>query len=247
MIILSSLNKFTIIAFILTILNISCGLIGIIVSIRLSSELFYLPLQLLIFGAIFDFLDGKIAKMSPTESKLGKYSDSIGDTVTFAILPGIMILNTPLIGNELPSVASLFGLGIAGFYSLCGWARLVRYTFRPTTVHFEGFPSPAAALFIGSSALLAQFTDMEWIFWSNGFPLTIITVIVGLLMILTIKYPNPKRQMKSDLILIGVAGIVLMIFVLFPQIITLTGILIITLLYTIFGPFYLKKTEKMRI
>ena len=206
-------------AFFLTILNVSCGLIGIIASIYLSSEFFYLPLQLLIFGAIFDFLDGKIAKMSPTESTLGKYSDSIGDTITFAILPGIMILNAPIIGNDFPNLGPLFGLGISGFYSLCGWARLVRYTFRPTTVHFEGFPSPAAALFVGSSALLAQFTEMEWLFWSNGLLLTSITVIVGLLMILTIKYPNPKRQMKSDLILIGVAGIVVMIFVLFPMLV----------------------------
>jgi CDP-diacylglycerol--serine O-phosphatidyltransferase len=245
--ILSSLNKFIIIAFFLTILNVSCGLIGIIASIYFSSEFFYLPLQLLIFGAIFDFLDGKIAKMSPIESTLGKYSDSIGDTITFAILPGIMVLNAPIIGNDLPNLAPLFGLGVAGFYSLCGWARLVRYTFRPTTIHFEGFPSPAAALFVGSIALLAQFSEMEWLFWSNGLPLTSITVIVGLLMILTIKYPNPKRQMKSDLILIGVAGVVVMIFVLLPQIVTLTGILIIVILYTILGPLYLIQTEKMRI
>ena len=77
--VLSSLDRFAIIAFLFTFLNLLCGLIGIIVSIYFSSELFYLPLQLLIFGAIFDFLDGKIAKMSATKSTLGEYSDSIGE------------------------------------------------------------------------------------------------------------------------------------------------------------------------
>ncbi len=192
MITLLSLNKFIIIAFIFTSLNVACGLIGIIISLYYSSEYFFLPLQLLIFGAIFDFLDGKIAKMSPTESTIGIYSDSIGDTITFAILPGIMVLNAPVIGNEFPKIAALLSLGIVGFYSLCGWARLVRFTFRPTAVYYEGFPSPAAALFVGSSAMLAQFTEIEWIFWPNGVPLTCITIVVGLLIVLTITPENTR-------------------------------------------------------
>ena len=246
MITLLLLNKYIVFAFIFTSLNVACGLIGIIISLYYSSEYFFLPLQLLIFGAIFDFLDGKIAKMSPTESSIGIYSDSIGDTITFAILPGIMVLNAPVIGNEFPKIAALLSLGIVGFYSLCGWARLVRFTFRPTAVYYEGFPSPAAALFVGSSAMLAQFIELEWFFWPNGVPLTCITIIVGLLMVLTIKYPNPKRQMKSDLILIGVAGIVVLFYVFVPHIITLMGILIIAILYVIFGPYYLKKTEEIK-
>lgn len=244
--VLSSLDRFAIIAFLFTFLNLSCGLIGIIVSIYFSSEFFYLPLQLLIFGAIFDFLDGKIAKMSATKSILGEYSDSIGDTITFAILPGIMVLNAPTIGNNNPEIAAFLGLGIAGFYSLCGWARLVRFTFRPTATHFEGFPSPAAALFVGSSALLAQSAEAEWLFWPNGTILTAITLIVGVLMIIPINYPNPKRQMKPDLIAIGVAGIFVIIFVLFPYTLTLFGVIFIAMLYTAFGPYYLKQTEKMR-
>lgn len=244
--VLSSLDRFAIIAFLFTFLNLLCGLIGIIVSIYFSSEFFYLPLQLLIFGAIFDFLDGKIAKMSATKSILGEYSDSIGDTITFAILPGIMVLNAPTIGNNNPEIAAFLGLGIAGFYSLCGWARLVRFTFRPTATHFEGFPSPAAALFVGSSALLAQSAEAEWLFWPNGTILTAITLIVGVLMIIPINYPNPKRQMKPDLIAIGVAGIFVIIFVLFPYTLTLFGVIFIAMLYTAFGPYYLKQTEKMR-
>jgi len=243
---LTSFDRYRIIAFLLTFLNFFCGFIGIIVSISYSMDFFYLPLQLLVFGTIFDFLDGKIAKMSTTKSNLGEYLDSIGDTITFAILPGIMVLNAPTLGNNNSNIAAFLSLGIAGIYTLCGWARLVRFTFRPTATHFEGFPSAAAALLVGSSALLAQSSEVEWFFWPNGFPLTMITVIIGFLMLSSINYPNPKRQMKVDLIAIGVTGIVVVIFVLFPSTLTLLGVIFIAMLYTVFGPYYLKQTEKKR-
>jgi CDP-diacylglycerol--serine O-phosphatidyltransferase len=245
---LSSLNKFTLLAFFFTGLNALCGFIGIIVSINYLNDFPYLPMQLLIFGAIFDFLDGRIAKMAPISSTLGAYSDSIGDVITFAILPGIMLLNSPIVGNEIAGLSVYIALGVAGVYSLCGWGRLMRFATHPTEIHFEGLPSPAAALLVGSSAILATLPEMIWLFWSNGLPLTLITLITGVLMILTLDYPTPKRGKTPDMIAIGIAGIIGMIFVLFPNYLTLSGILFIALLYTILGPtMYLKVTSDSRM
>jgi phosphatidylserine synthase len=193
---------------------------------------------------IFDFLDGRIAKMAPVSSALGAYSDSIGDVITFAILPGIMLLNSPLLGNEIAGLSLYIALGIAGFYSLCGWGRLMRFATRPTDIYFEGLPSPAAALLIGSSAILATQPVMTWIFWSNGLPLTLLTLIIGVLMILTVDYPTPKRGKTPDMVAIGIAGLIGMIFVLFPNTQTLSAVLFIALVYTILGPtMYLKVTS----
>lgn len=244
---MSLLNKFTILAFFLTFLNAFCGIIGIISSLYFTTIHPYLPMQLLLFGAIFDYLDGKIAKKAPITSTLGAYSDSIGDVITFAILPGIMVLNSPLIGNGIPGIQGVFTFIIAGFYSICGWVRLNRFASHPTEIHFDGLPSPAAALLVGSSAVLAYTLvspEMTWHFWSNGFPLTMITLVTGLLMILTIKYPTPKRGKTPDMVAIGIAGIIVLIFVFIPNYITLSSILLIALLYTTFGPFYLKETSK---
>lgn len=221
-----------------------CGLIGIIASIYYSNDLPFLPMQLLIFGAIFDFLDGRIAKMASVSSAFGAYLDSIGDVITFAILPGIMLLNSPLLGSEIAGLNLYIALGVAGFYSLCGWGRLIRFATRPTDIYFEGLPSPAAALLVGSSAILAIQHEMTWLFWSNGLPLTFITLITGILMILTIDYPTPKRGKTPDMVAIGIAGLIVIIFVILPNTLTLSGILFIALLYTILGPtMYLKVTS----
>ncbi|MHA1226295.1 MAG: CDP-alcohol phosphatidyltransferase family protein [Candidatus Hodarchaeales archaeon] len=240
------MNKYLLIALGFTILNALCGVMGII--FILNSELFlvypFAPLQFLVIGAIFDFLDGKIAKMSSVESRLGVFSDSISDIISFAILPGILLLNAPLLFNEYEYLRVIFSILISGFYTLSGWARLVRFTFHPTKKYFEGFPSPAAGLLIGSSAILARFPDMNWFFWPNGLLLSLFAVASGILMIQTIPYPTPKRQMPIDTILIGVAGMVVILFVIIPSILSLTMILFISLLYTILGPWYLQLTER---
>jgi CDP-diacylglycerol--serine O-phosphatidyltransferase len=244
--ILSILNKFTLLAFLFTGLNALCGIVGIIISLYYPSDFPYLPLQLLILGAIFDYLDGRMAKKAPITSSLGAYSDSIGDVLTFAILPGIMLLNAPLLGNQLLEIGKIISLVIAGFYSFCGWARLIRFATRPTEIYFDGLPSPAAALLVGSSAVLATFPEMVWLFWTNGIPLSIFAFITSLLMILTIKFPTPKRGKTPDMVAIGIAGIVVIAFVFIPNYITASAILFIALLYTILGPLYLVRTAETK-
>jgi CDP-diacylglycerol--serine O-phosphatidyltransferase len=242
---MTTIDKYLFLAFFFTALNGICGIVGIIASIYLL-EFPYLPLQLLIFGAIFDFLDGKMAKRAKMSSTLGAYSDSIGDVITFAILPGIMLLNAPLIYNNISEIKEIIALGIAGLYSLCGWARLVRFATQPTEIYFDGLPSPAAALLIGSSAVLATSNEAKWLFWSNGLPLTLLVISTGLLMILTIKYPTPKRGKTPDMIAIGIAGVVVLTFVFIPIYLTLIAVLFISLLYTILGPLYLRETTKSK-
>ncbi|MFW9853829.1 MAG: CDP-alcohol phosphatidyltransferase family protein [Candidatus Thorarchaeota archaeon] len=235
-------NKYILLAFLFTALNAICGIVGIIVSLYLPEEFLYLPFQLLIFGAIFDFLDGKMAKRAPMSSSLGAYSDSIGDVITFAILPGIMLLNAPLLDLGQGSNTSMFSLGIAGFYTICGWIRLVRFASQPTVIHFDGLPSPAAALLMGSCTLLARHPEFTWLFPQNGTVLTLITLTIGVLMILTIKYPTPKRGKTPDMVAISIAGIVVLMFVFLPHYLTLAGVLFIAILYTVLGPIYLIRT-----
>ncbi|UCE13184.1 MAG: CDP-alcohol phosphatidyltransferase family protein [Candidatus Heimdallarchaeota archaeon] len=242
---MSSLNKFTLLAFFLTCLNAICGIVGILFSFFFSADspIWYLPMQLLIFGAIFDYLDGRVAKKAPMPSALGAYSDSVADVISFAILPGVMVLNS-LSENSTLESQEIFVLVVAGIYSLCGWARLIRFATHPTDIHFDGLPSPAAALFIGSSALLATQQEMHWFFWTNGLPLTLITIVISILMILTINYPTPKRGKTPDMVAICIAGVVVITFVFFPFYGTLSAVLFIAILYTAFGPLYLRKTKK---
>ncbi|MHA2223847.1 MAG: CDP-alcohol phosphatidyltransferase family protein [Candidatus Hodarchaeales archaeon] len=237
------INKYTFLAFSFTGLNALCGCLGILFALFFSENFPFVPMQLLIFGAIFDFLDGKMAKKAPITSTLGAYSDSIGDVITFAILPGIMLLNSPLIGNDIIELKSIIALGIAGLYTFCAWIRLIRFAAHPTEIYFDGLPSPAAALLVGSSALLATMPEMIWIFWLNGIPLSMVVLTISVLMILTINYPTPKRGKTPDMVAIAIAGIVVITFVFLPSYFTLTFILFIALLYTTLGPLYLQQTS----
>ena len=236
-----------ILAFISTTLNVIAGLLGIYFATQGN---LYVAFQLVILGAIFDYLDGRFAKRAPYQPSIGIYADSFGDVITFAILPSYMLINVNLMfdGVELLNVGffgqiNLAHILIPSYYAICGWFRLVRFAARPTGILFEGLPSPAAALLVGSWTVVASEVSFNHLF-SNGILVSIVSIAAATLMVTTIKYPSPKRMFKIDLILIGVAGITVSLFVIFPSVYTAIPIVFISTLYTVMGPWYLKYTQK---
>ncbi|MHA1541576.1 MAG: CDP-alcohol phosphatidyltransferase family protein [Candidatus Hodarchaeales archaeon] len=241
---MNTLNRYTITANLFTIFNGLSGVLGIIVAIFYHETLPYVPFQLMIFGEIFDFLDGFLAKRAPSPSKFGVYADSVSDVITFAILPGIMLLKTNLLGTNETGIFIFFFFFIAGFYTISGWIRLIRFASNPTSVYFEGLPSPAAALLIGASATISTINELPWFFGEDGLLLSLIAISSGILMVLVINYPTPKRGQNADLTLIGIAGIAVISYLVLPGIFLLSIILFISLFYTIVGPLYLKYTSR---
>lgn len=127
-----------------TILNLFFGFLAIIKTLHDN----YLAAFLFIFvGALFDSLDGKIARFLDRESRFGKEFDSLADLITFCAAPAIMVYKIYL--NEL----GLFGMGISFSLLLFGAIRLAEYNsaLEPRQDNkFSGMPVPAAALTIGS-------------------------------------------------------------------------------------------------
>ncbi|MHA1167541.1 MAG: CDP-alcohol phosphatidyltransferase family protein, partial [Candidatus Hodarchaeales archaeon] len=118
----------TLLAFISTGLNLLCGLWGISAAIDGNNKLAF---QLLLLGSIFDFFDGKFAKLAPTKSDMGTYADSFADVITFAILPGFMVINATTIFGSVAIIITIVQV-YAAIFSICGWFRLVRYAIQPT-------------------------------------------------------------------------------------------------------------------
>ncbi len=238
------LNKYIVLAFFFTFLNVISGVGGIIFSLNGNSVLGF---QLLILGAIFDFLDGFLAKRAPKTTTMGFYADSFGDVITFALLPAYLVITAyqsmhyDITWFLPPTVV------IAAFYAICGWFRLVRFAVKPSGNKFEGLPSPAAALLVGSSSILVILDKPKILSMiiDNGWLFSALIIITAILMVTTINYPSPKRKAKSDLILIGVAGLVVLSFVIFPNYLSVSLIMAISLLYTFVGPYYYKETEKL--
>lgn len=105
----------------------------------------FLLARLMVLGASFDAVDGKLARRSNTKPRLGAQFDTAADLVTFALAPAAMILF--MFYSVNPIVALIF----AGIYLFCASFRLSRFMMEPTTVkvkYFRGMPSPPAAVFI---------------------------------------------------------------------------------------------------
>ena len=72
-----------------TALNLMCGIIAILLSLAGRIDLAPFAIYL---GAIFDFLDGFLARKLKAHSELGKQLDSLADMVTFGVAPGVLMM-----------------------------------------------------------------------------------------------------------------------------------------------------------
>jgi CDP-diacylglycerol--serine O-phosphatidyltransferase len=141
---------------ILSILNLTCGIIGI--GLVLQGRYVLMTIAVLA-GQIFDLFDGRMAEKHGG-TKFGPWLDDIADLVSFGMCPGLLIL---LRGNlRLPSV--IFGI----IYFFAVGFRLWRYLVRDkhdTTLPsgaFNGLPSPAGAIVTLGACL---FWENLWISW----------------------------------------------------------------------------------
>ena len=120
-------------------------------------------------AALLDALDGRVARMTNTQSAFGEQMDSLSDMVCFGAAPALIVYEW-----------ALTGLGKAGWiaafvYCACAMLRLARFNTNIGIVDkrfFQGLPSPAAAaLLIGfiwvmDDAGYTLVNRIEWLSWS---------------------------------------------------------------------------------
>ncbi|MFD2037652.1 CDP-diacylglycerol--serine O-phosphatidyltransferase [Belliella marina] len=127
----------------ITSLNLLSGMIGIYFVL---SEKIEFGAYFIILAAIFDFLDGFVARILKVHSEIGKQLDSLADLVTFGVLPSFIVFQwvKELSDSEfLPFVALLIGI----FSAL----RLAKFNVDTRqSDRFIGVPTPANALLIST-------------------------------------------------------------------------------------------------
>lgn len=170
---------------IFTAMNIGCGFIAIMQSINGD---FYKACMFIFLGAIFDSVDGRVARLTGTSSAFGEQFDSLSDLISFGIAPAIIFYNRFLIEYNRP------GMIIAFLFLLCGALRLARFNANLSKVksdYFQGIPIPGAALAVLSFILVSlefpQLTSMPYI----SMPYII---FYSLLMISNIPFPSFKNS-----------------------------------------------------
>jgi CDP-diacylglycerol--serine O-phosphatidyltransferase len=188
---------------------------------------------------ILDGIDGRVARLTNTQSAFGAEYDSLSDLVCFGIAPALLMYEWSL--SSLAAVSNLFGkIGwLAAFiYTAATALRLARFNTQVGKVdkaHFQGLASPSAA------AVMAGFVWLSTDHQLNGtvlaVPALIITVATGALMVSNIRYRSFKElDFKGPVPFVKVLSVV-MLFVLIsispPQILFVSF-----LLYAISGPVF---------
>jgi len=105
----------------------------------------------ILISAVFDALDGKVARLTGTSSRFGVEYDSLVDLVSFGVAPGLLMYSWAL------QSFGKFGWLAAFLYVVCGALRLARFNVQVNTVEsrrFVGLPIPAAAGMVASCVLL---------------------------------------------------------------------------------------------
>jgi len=137
---------------------------------------------------ILDGLDGRVARLTHTQTPFGAEYDSLSDMVAFGLAPALVMYEWALSG--------LGKLGwLAAFVYTAGAAlRLARFNSQLEVAdsnYFQGLPSPSAAAIIAASVWLA--VDNEMSGQNVAVIAGLLTGICGLLMVSNVKYPSFKH------------------------------------------------------
>ncbi|MDY0022249.1 CDP-diacylglycerol--serine O-phosphatidyltransferase [Arenimonas caeni] len=188
-------------------------------------------------AALFDGVDGRVARMTGTTSEFGVQYDSLADLVSFGMAPSLVMYHWALVGFRADGpVLAKVGWAAAFLYAACAALRLARFNTQVGSTDkrwFIGLASPAAA------GLVVSFV---WAMNSFGYSgegmrwlALVVTVAAGLLMVSRIRFYSFKGLPKGDRVPFYVMALVVVIIaVLF--IAQAKGLLALAALYAVSGP-----------
>lgn len=138
---------------IITILNLISGSISLIL---LFDGQYFASAILIGLAAVFDFLDGMVAKLLNSKSLIGKELDSLADVISFGLAPSMFLYflmnQSKLLSVNMGTYLPFLAIGIAAFSAL----RLAKFNLDTRqTVSFIGMPTPANAILVISFCMVA--------------------------------------------------------------------------------------------
>ncbi len=149
----------------------------------------------LFVAMLLDGMDGRVARMTSTESDFGKEFDSLADMVSFGLAPGVIIYQWGVARlSEYGAAWGRLGWLAAFLFSVGAAFRLARFNTRPAGKDqrfFEGLASPSAAALVAAMVWLSTRYDIVGLTaLAAGVS---VTAAAGLLMMSTFKYYSFKE------------------------------------------------------
>jgi len=169
----------------------------------------------ILVAMLFDIMDGRVARMTHSESKFGMEYDSLSDLISFGLAPAMLIYSWILPQSGRVGWLSAF------VFAICGALRLARFNVAENhdPKFFTGLPIPAGAFIISTWYLFCNHMGYQ------GKIIEIISLlflyILAFLMVSNVKYPCFKKADKNHKIhfnLLVSLILMLVLIVLEPQI-----------------------------
>ncbi|MEZ0314600.1 MAG: CDP-diacylglycerol--serine O-phosphatidyltransferase [Myxococcota bacterium] len=173
-----------------TVSSIFCGFYAIVsLSADVTPRRLHESALAIFFGLFFDMADGRVARMTRTQSAFGVQLDSLADVIVFGAAPGVVLYKWTL--GDL----GLLGIFTGFVYASCGALRLARFNVLAargsgSSKFFVGLPIPLAAGVMMSLCMVHQRPDPLFVL-----PPTIVmavTFLVAYLMISNVRYRTFK-------------------------------------------------------
>ncbi len=189
-----------------TLLGLLCGFFSLVSSIQGNYEA---AGWAIIVAAIFDMLDGRVARLLNAETAFGAELDSLADMVSFGVAPAVLVYLWALTPYEK--------LGwLVAFLIVAGSAlRLARFNVQLANQdkrYFQGLPTPALALLMASAVLFHKSFGMAP---SSGVWLVMSAVLAWLLVsnvrFLSGKDIDLKQKRPFAVLVMVLAGVVLLV------------------------------------
>jgi len=141
---------------------------------------------------VLDSLDGRVARMTNTQSAFGEQMDSLSDMVSFGAAPALIVYEWALKGLGKVGWAAAF------VYCACAALRLARFNTNIGVVDkrfFQGLPSPAGAALVAGFIWIMDdagfhegVKDIPWLVWTTWG----LTLFAGLTMVTNVPYYSFK-------------------------------------------------------
>jgi CDP-diacylglycerol--serine O-phosphatidyltransferase len=176
-----------------TVSSIFCGVYSITLSAgEPTGDNFFRAAVAIFFGSFFDAFDGRVARLTRTQSEFGVELDSLADVITFGVAPAILVYKWALAGMGLG------GIAISSVYAACGAIRLARFNViahaeSGTQRYFIGLPIPLAAGMLVSLVIALHNLEAPVSEAVGLWPIATLVLVLAFLMVSTIRYRTFKE------------------------------------------------------
>lgn len=154
----------------------------------------------IIVAGLLDGLDGRVARLTNTQSDFGEQYDSLSDLISFGLAPALLAFNWSLASlSEISVLAGKLGWLAAFLFAACAALRLARFNTQVGIAdkrYFQGLASPAAA---------GTLVFTIWFFVDNGVAgetvrwlIFLETIVLGILMFSRVRYFSFKAGPDGD-------------------------------------------------